>query len=245
MLRPSFRFKRTEDHDRRCISLLLQRLFWIQPLTPRNAAVGHESLCRPGRPLLRGSSPASHPVERQLPDQSTIIWLESSSTDDSPLRGALPSTDIPPFHSTRTKVEVPSALLLTTSSFGLNASIVLVVDLFRTRSSSALAMFNVIDLPLIAQVPSIVPVTPWPSVLLMKPCGRKWDTKVPFALNDMVSFMSPTVPIQSPIIFVEYSASLTDATFGEHDAVNRANETRQVIFTIFPNTDAPLIAANI
>ena len=103
-----------------------------------------------------------------------------------------------PIRSARTKVEVPSALLLTTSSFGLNASIVLVVDLFKTRSSSALAMFNVIDLPLIAQVPRIVPVTPWPSVLLINPCGRKWDTKSPLALNDMVSFMSPTVPIQSP-----------------------------------------------
>ena len=71
------------------------------------------------------------------------------------------------FHSSRTKVEVPSVLLLTISSFGLNASIVLVVDLFKTRSSSALVMLNVIDLPLIAQVPPIVPVTPLPSVLLM------------------------------------------------------------------------------
>jgi hypothetical protein len=65
------------------------------------------------------------------------------------------------------KVEVPSVSLLTISSFGLNVSIVLVVDLFKTRSSSALVMLNVIDLPLIAQVPPIVPVTtPWPSVLL-------------------------------------------------------------------------------
>jgi hypothetical protein len=109
--------------------------------------------------------------------------------------------ELPPFHSTRTKVEVPSALLLTTSSFGLNDSIVLVVDLFKTRSSSALVTFNVIDLPFIAQVPPIVPVTPWPSVLLMNPCGRKWDTKPPPALNDIASFMSPTVPIQSPTIF--------------------------------------------
>ena len=106
-------------------------------------------------------------------------------------------------------------------------------------------MLNVIDLPLIAQVPPIVPVTPWPSVLLMKPSGRKWDTKLPLALNDMVSFMSPTVPIQSPVIFAEYSASLTDAPFGEHDAVSSANETKQAIFTIFPNTDGFLIAANI
>ena len=49
------------------------------------------------------------------------------------------------------KAEVPSALLLTKSLFGLNDSIVLIVDLFKTRSSSALVMLNVIDLPLIAQ----------------------------------------------------------------------------------------------
>src|SRR6476646_8683795 len=30
---------------------------------------------------------------RQLPDQSTTLWVESSSTDDSRLRGALPTTD--------------------------------------------------------------------------------------------------------------------------------------------------------
>src|SRR5215510_12633082 len=31
---------------------------------------------------------------RQLPDQSTTLWVESSSTDDSRLRGALPISDI-------------------------------------------------------------------------------------------------------------------------------------------------------
>src|SRR3984893_16073147 len=31
---------------------------------------------------------------RQLPDQSTTLWVESSSTDDSRLRGALPTRDI-------------------------------------------------------------------------------------------------------------------------------------------------------
>src|SRR6202171_5524444 len=31
---------------------------------------------------------------RQLPDQSTTLWVESSSTDDSRLRGALPTADI-------------------------------------------------------------------------------------------------------------------------------------------------------
>jgi hypothetical protein len=31
---------------------------------------------------------------RQLPDQSTTFWVDSSSTDDSRLRGALPIADI-------------------------------------------------------------------------------------------------------------------------------------------------------
>src|SRR6202521_1298894 len=32
---------------------------------------------------------------RQLPDQSTTLWVESSSTSDPRLRGALPTTDVP------------------------------------------------------------------------------------------------------------------------------------------------------
>ncbi len=32
---------------------------------------------------------------RQLPDQSTTLWVESSSTGDPRLRGALPTSDIP------------------------------------------------------------------------------------------------------------------------------------------------------
>ena len=126
-------------------------------------------------------------------------------------------------------------LLLTLSSFGLNDTIVLVVDLFKTRSSSALVMLNVIDLPLIAQVPPIVPVTPWPSVLLMKPTGRTWATKLPLALNDMDSLMSPTtlVPNHSPTIVAEYSASLTGAI--EHDvespqATSTPNKDKRVSF---------------
>ena len=141
------------------------------------------------------------------------------------------------------KAEVPSALLLTKSLFGLNDSIVLIVDLFKTRSSSALVMLNVIDLPLIAQVPPIVPVTPWPSVLLMKPSGRTCDTKLPLALNDMDSFMSPTVPNQSPTIVAEYSASLTGATFGEHDVespqtTSTPNKDKRVMSISFLNIGA-------
>ena len=143
---------------------------------------------------------------------------------------------------------MPSVLLLTISSFGLNVSIVLVVDLFKTRSSSALVMLNVIDLPLIAQVPPIVPVKPWPwpNVLLIKPTGRTWATKLPLALNDMESLVSPTmlVPNHSPTIVAEYSASLTGATFGEHDvespqATSTPNKDKRVIFISFLNIDAP------
>jgi L-alanine-DL-glutamate epimerase-like enolase superfamily enzyme len=36
---------------------------------------------------------------RQLPDQSTTLWVDSSSTGDSRLRGARPQTDIDPFSS--------------------------------------------------------------------------------------------------------------------------------------------------
>ena len=32
---------------------------------------------------------------RQLPDQSTTLWVDSSSTDDPRLRGALPAADMP------------------------------------------------------------------------------------------------------------------------------------------------------
>ena len=50
------------------------------------------SLSRPRRPLSRGFSPAGYPDQaaRQLPDLSTIIRVEPSSTDVPRLRGALP-----------------------------------------------------------------------------------------------------------------------------------------------------------
>src|SRR5215471_10286511 len=38
---------------------------------------------------------------RQLPDQSTTLWVDSSSTGDSRRRGALPLTDINPIATTR------------------------------------------------------------------------------------------------------------------------------------------------
>src|ERR1700732_3561356 len=48
-------------------------------------------------------------------------------------------------YHTRTNVAVPPPSLFTTSSFGLKASIVLMVCLFKTRSLSALSIFSVMD----------------------------------------------------------------------------------------------------
>src|SRR5216683_1356605 len=53
-------------------------------------------LSRLKQPLSRGSSPCQLPsrAARQLPDQSTTLRVESSSTDDPRLRGALPKGDM-------------------------------------------------------------------------------------------------------------------------------------------------------
>jgi hypothetical protein len=106
-----------------------------------------------------------------------------------------------------TKVEVSPFELRTTNSFCLKLSIILVVVLFRTVSFSAESMCKLTPLPMIIHVPRIVPVMPCPRVLLMKPRGRTWETNLPSALNEIPSFMSPTVPCQSPTIFaLEMSA---------------------------------------
>src|SRR6202043_1850167 len=54
------------------------------------------SLSRPQATFVTRLQPAQLPAgaARQLPDQSTTLRVESSSTDDSRLRGALPTTDI-------------------------------------------------------------------------------------------------------------------------------------------------------
>jgi hypothetical protein len=55
-----------------------------------------ESLSRPAATFVTRLQPAQLPARaaRQLPDQSTTLRVDSSSTDDSRLRGALPQTDI-------------------------------------------------------------------------------------------------------------------------------------------------------
>src|SRR6202043_3048669 len=58
------------------------------------------SLSRPQATFVTRLQPAQLPARaaRQLPDQSTTLRVESSSTDDSRLRGALPEMNNPPFH---------------------------------------------------------------------------------------------------------------------------------------------------
>jgi hypothetical protein len=114
-------------------------------------------------------------------------------------------------------VEVSPPELRTTSSFCLKLSIVLVVILFKSFASSVLSMFRVITLPLIVHVPRIVPVMPWPRVLLMNPRRRARDMNFPSALNEIVSLMSATVPCQSPTIFAAYCASPMVAPSGAQD----------------------------
>src|SRR5260221_1566844 len=130
-------------------------------------------------------------------------------------------------------VEVSPLELRTTSLFCLNIPIVLVVVLFKTFSFSALSMLKVIILPSIFQVPRIVPVMPWPRVLLINPWGRTWEMNLPSALNEIVSFMSPTVPRQFPTIVAAYCASPMVAPSGAQDDRLNANITSRLKRSIF------------
>ena len=62
----------------------------------------HVTACRIAQPpkaaFVTRLQPCRLPdrAARQLPDQSTTLWVESSSTSDPRLRGALPTADIPP-----------------------------------------------------------------------------------------------------------------------------------------------------
>ena len=121
------------------------------------------------------------------------------------------------------KVEVSPLKSLITNSFRLNNSIVPVVALFKGVTFSALPILRVMTLLLIDHVPWIVPVTPWLRVLLMNPPGRTLETNVPSAPNEIVSFASPTVPIQSPRIVSAYCASWMGAPSRAQDAKPNSN----------------------
>ena len=57
---------------------------------PLDCSTAHGGLCR--KASIR-RSPGQ--IAYQLPDQSATLWVESSSTGDPRLRGALPTADIP------------------------------------------------------------------------------------------------------------------------------------------------------
>jgi hypothetical protein len=140
------------------------------------------------------------------------------------------------------KDEVVPRELLIVSSFCLNDSIVLVVALSKSEASFVPLILRVMTLPSIVQVPRMVPVTPWSSVLLMNPPGMTLETNLPSAPNEIVSFVSPTVPIQSPTIVVAYCASGTGAPSRAHDEKPDANVSasrvnRMMFIKAFANSD--------
>src|SRR4029077_12911860 len=63
---------------------------------PDRSAAHGDPRFREGRLFVTRLRPFRLPgrAARQLPDQSTILWVASASTGDSPLRGALPRADV-------------------------------------------------------------------------------------------------------------------------------------------------------
>src|SRR5260370_6381354 len=79
-------------------------------------------LSRLKRPLSRGSSPSGYPAEPLVSyqDQSTTLWVESSSTSDPRLRGALPKL----MHCSKThRYSISEAERLGVSDVGLTVHI--------------------------------------------------------------------------------------------------------------------------
>src|ERR1700681_4356086 len=90
------------DRGRR--GLLLLHRSGLSPHTPCQSpgALTHVTARRIAQPpkaaFVTRLQPCRLPgrAARQLPDQSTTLWVESSSTSDPRLRGALPDSDIAP-----------------------------------------------------------------------------------------------------------------------------------------------------
>src|SRR6202790_3646190 len=88
------------DRGRR--GLLLLHRSGLSPHTPCQSpgALTHVTARRIAQPpkaaFVTRLQPCRLPgrAARQLPDQSTTLWVESSSTSDSRLRGALPTADV-------------------------------------------------------------------------------------------------------------------------------------------------------
>jgi hypothetical protein len=96
---------------------------------------------------------------------------------------------------------------------------------FRTRD------FNVNKSPPIRQVPRTSPATSCEIVLAMNPLRYNWQTKVPSLLIDMVSFKSPTVPCQRPIVFGKYSVRGTGGELFAQDARQNTRTAAAIALT--------------
>jgi hypothetical protein len=113
------------DRGRR--GLLLLHRSGLSPHTPCQSpgALTHVTARRIAQPpkaaFVTRLRPCRLPgrTARQLPDQSTTLWVESSSTSDPRLRGALPTSDIslkrPPNEAAL--LARPSSLLSQPASF--------------------------------------------------------------------------------------------------------------------------------
>ena len=65
----------------------------------------------------------------------------------------------------------------------------------------------------------------------MNPVGYNWQTKVPSASIDIVSFKSPTVPCQHPTISIEYSAVGTVDKLLAQDAAENSTTITAIAVT--------------
>ena len=95
------------------------------------------SLSRPKATFVTRLQPCRLPsrAARQLPDQSTILRVESSSTDDSRLRGARPTADI--FYSDR---KVIRSMQLLQERFGCSSTET-AGDAFRRHTSMVIERY--------------------------------------------------------------------------------------------------------
>ena len=77
------------------------------------------SLSRPEATFVTRLQPMRLPAQaaRQLPDQSTTLRVDSSSTDDSRLRGALPQADMARSGATQALHNLRSSAILPSSEF--------------------------------------------------------------------------------------------------------------------------------
>ena len=85
-----------KKNNRSTIEISVDRKCPIQGLLRLHSRYGSSDRSVTKATFVTRLQPCRSPGQaaRQLPDQSTTLWVESSSTDDSRLRGARPSRDI-------------------------------------------------------------------------------------------------------------------------------------------------------